>query len=101
MGTEKQYAPIALFVYCRPDHVKRNIEALLRNSEAKETDLFIFSDGPKNEKAKEGVKQTRSYIRTIDGFKSVTICEREINWGLAKSLINGISQIVEKYGRII
>ena len=94
------YAPIALFVYCRPDHVKKNIEALLANREAKDTDLYIFSDAPKNEKAKEGVAQTREYIHTIAGFKSVTIFEREVNWGLAKSLINGISQIVEQYGRV-
>lgn len=95
------YAPIALFTYNRADHTRQAVESLLRNAEAKETDLFIFSDGPKNEKAAEGVKANREFIRTITGFKSITIIEREKNWGLANSLIAGITDVINKYGRII
>lgn len=97
----KQYAPIALFVYCRADHAQRTVEALLANAEAKWSDLFIFSDAPKNDKAIAGVQATRNYIRNITGFKSITIVEREENWGLAKSLSSGITEIVNKYGRVI
>lgn len=104
-----QYAPIALFTYNRADHTKQAVESLLKNVEAKDSDLFIFSDGPKNEKAKKGVEENREYIKTIkDGnvngngnFRSVTIIEREKNWGLANSLITGITEIVNKYGRVI
>ena len=95
------YAPIALFTYNRADHTRQAVESLLRNSEAKDTDLFIFSDGPKNEKAAEGVKANREFIRTITGFKSITIIEREKNWGLANSLIAGITDVINKYGRVI
>ena len=104
-----QYAPIALFTYNRADHTKQVVESLLKNVEAKDSDLFIFSDGPKNEKAKKGVEENREYIRTLKdvngnangNFKSVTIIEREKNWGLANSLIAGITEIVNKYGRVI
>lgn len=104
-----QYAPIALFTYNRADHTKQAVESLLKNAEAKYSDLFIFSDGPKNEKAAEGVKKNREYIKTLkDGngnvngnFRSVNIIEREKNWGLANSLIAGITEIVNKYGRVI
>jgi hypothetical protein len=100
-----QYAPIALFTYNRADHTRQAVESLLKNAEAKDSDLFIFSDGPKNEKAVEGVKKNREYIKTLkDGngnFRSVTIIEREKNWGLANSLIAGITEIVNKYGRVI
>ena len=152
-----QYAPIALFTYNRADHTKQAVESLLKNEEAKYSDLFIFSDGPKNEKAAEGVKANRTFIRSLKdandndnvnhnlnlnedenedydndeeylnhnlnlnedenengknslplggtgwgrGFKSVTIIEREKNWGLANSLIAGITEIVNKYGRVI
>ena len=103
-----QYAPIALFTYNRADHTKQAVESLLKNVEAKDSDLFIFSDGPKNDKAKKGVEENRAYIKTLsnsplkgEGFRSVTIVEREKNWGLANSLIAGITEIVNKYGRVI
>lgn len=95
------YAPIALFTYNRADHTRQAVESLLKNLEAKETDIFVFSDGPKNEKAAEGVKANREYIRTISGFKTVTIIEREKNWGLSKNLIEGITRICNEYGRVI
>lgn len=52
-----KYAPIALFTYNRADHTQAAVESLLRNAEASQSDLFVFSDGPKNETKIEGVKQ--------------------------------------------
>lgn len=102
------YAPIALFTYNRPDKTQRVLESLMQNAEAKESDLFIFSDGPKNEKAVEGVQKNREYIHQIQEssrefkwFKDVTIIEREKNWGLANSLIAGITEVINKYGRVV
>lgn len=96
-----QYAPIALFTYSRADHTRQAVESLLQNAEAKDSDLYIFSDGPKTEEKRAAVEENRKYIHTITGFKSVTIVEREKNWGLANSLIAGITEIVNKYGRVI
>lgn len=96
-----KYAPIALFTYNRADHTKTAVESLLRNAEAADSDLFIFSDGAKNETAVAGVEDNRNYIHTLTGFKSVTIIERECNWGLSRSLIAGITELTEKYGRVI
>ena len=100
------YAPIALFTYNRADHTKKAVESLLQNAEAKDSELFVFSDGAKNEKAVEGVKKNRKYIHEVKklegiAFKNVTIIEREKNWGLAKSLIAGITELTDKYGRVI
>lgn len=103
------YAPIALFTYCRADKTQRAVESLLHNEEAKDTDLFIFSDGPKTypddekktEEKHKGVEENRRYIHTITGFKSVSIVERDKNWGLANSLIAGITDVISRYGRII
>lgn len=95
------YAPIALFTYNRADHTRRAVESLLQNAEAKDSDLFIFSDGAKNEKAVKGVAENREYIHTVTRFKTVTIVEREKNWGLANSLIAGITDVINKYGRVI
>lgn len=104
-----QYAPIALFTYNRPAKTKRVLESLMLNAEAKDSDLFIFSDGPKNEKAVEGVRANREYLQSFkDALPSregwggaVSIIEREKNWGLANSLIAGITDLCEKYGKVI
>lgn len=95
------FAPIALFTYSRADHTRQAIESLKKNQEAADSHLFIFSDGPKNEKAVEGVRKNREYIHSVNGFKTVTIIEREKNWGLAKSLISGITEITDKFGKVI
>lgn len=96
-----KYAPIALFTYSRADHTRQAVESLLQNAEAKDSDLYIFSDGPKTEEKRAAVEENRKYIHTITGFKSVTIVEREKNWGLANSLIAGITDIINKHGRVI
>lgn len=94
-------SPITLFVYNRPNHTRRTIEALKQNLLAENSDLIVFSDAPKSEAQANAVNEVREYIRQIDGFKSVTIIEREINLGLARSIIDGVTTIVNKYGRII
>lgn len=95
------YAPIALFVYNRPDHIRRTINSLRQNKLANNTALTIFSDAPKSETQVDAVREVRKYVREIEGFKSVTIVERETNLGLARSIIDGVTSIVSKCGRII
>lgn len=94
-------APIALFVYNRPEHTRRTISHLQKNLLADESRLIIFSDAAKTKSDKKGVKQTRELIRTVEGFKSIRIVERSENMGLAESIINGVSQVVEEYGKVI
>ncbi len=94
-------APITLFVYNRPTHTRRTVEALQKNILAKDSDLIIFSDAPKKPEAVKAVREVREYIRTITGFKSVRIVERDRNWGLANSIIDGVTSVVNERGRII
>ena len=94
-------APIALFSYNRPLHTRQTVEALKQNDLSKDSDLFIFSDAPKSETQAEAVNEVRQYIRHIDGFKSITIVERETNFGLARSIIGGVTKLCEDYGRVI
>jgi len=98
---EMKLAPITLFVYNRPWHTQQTVEALQKNELANESELFIYSDAPKNEHAVENVARVREYIKTIEGFKKVTIIERAKNWGLADSIIDGVTKIVNEYGRVI
>lgn len=95
------YAPIALFVYNRPEHTRRTVEALKANAEAADSALYIFSDAPKNSAASSTVAEIREYIHTISGFQGVTVIEREYNFGLANSVISGVTQLCEQHGRVI
>ena len=95
------YAPILLFVYNRPEHVRRNIQALLKNELAAESELFIYSDAAKDETSQAAVKEVRAFIRSIQGFKKITITERAENWGLARSIIDGVTTLINRYGRVI
>jgi hypothetical protein len=94
-------APICLFVFNRLDHTRRTVESLAKNELASDSDLFVFSDGPRNLEEKIKVDQLRGYLKQIQGFKSLKIIEREKNFGLAKSIIDGVSSIVNQYGKVI
>ena len=94
-------APIALFVYNRPQHTERTVKFLQQNELALESRLFIFSDGPKTVADKEKVQEVRSFIRKIDGFKSVELIEGKENKGLANSIIEGVNRLTKEYGQII
>ena len=50
------YAPIVVFGFNRPDALKNTIASLLRNEEAKDSDLFVFVDGPREGKVGEQEK---------------------------------------------
>lgn len=95
------YAPILLFVYNRPEHTRRCIESLLKNSLASESNLFIYADGAKDSTQQEAVNEVRNYIRSIQGFKQITLMERSENWGLARNIINGVTTQVNRYGKVI
>lgn len=94
-------APIILFVYNRPRHTRQTIESLQKNLLARESELFIFSDGPKNESDEKNVAEVRNYIKTIGNFKNVTLEKSEVNNGLANSVIDGVTKILKKSNKVI
>ncbi len=101
MENIKSLAPICLFVYSRLNETKQTVESLQRNFLATQSELYIFSDGEKNESTRYDVSVVRKYIHTITGFKNVTIFESKLNKGLANSIISGVTQIVNEYGKVI
>jgi hypothetical protein len=94
-------APISLFTYKRLWHIQESVKSLQKNALADNSELFIFSDGPRSGKEKVAVDSVRKYLKTITGFKEVTIIEREGNLGLANSIISGVREIVNRFGRVI
>lgn len=94
-------APILLFVYNRPEHLRRTVESLAANPLAGESELFVYSDAPKTDDDVEKVAYVRRYVHTIPGFRKVTVVERDENQGLARNVIDGVTQLVNTYGRVI
>ena len=94
-------APIVLFVYARLDHTQKTLEALKRNFLAEQSDLVVFSDGPKRADVAPAVESVRRYLRSVVGFKSVQIFERQTNLGLAASITVGVTRLCEAHGRVI
>ena len=100
-------APILVFAYNRLEHLKRCLDSLQRNTLAKESDLFIISDGAKNPATEGSVQEVRDYLAKYEcqhdrmSFSSVTIIERGKNWGLADNIIDAVTRFVDDYDRVI
>jgi hypothetical protein len=97
----QKLAPIALFVYNRPDHTRRTIIHLQKNVLADESRLYIFCDAPKTEADRSAVEQVRQVAKETTGFKAVKVILRDHNLGLAESIISGVTQLVYEYGKVI
>lgn len=94
-------APICLFTYNRLEETKQTVVSLQANFLAKDSELFVFSDGPKNKSSCCKIQAVRDYLKSIEGFKSVTIYESNVNKGLAKSVIEGVSRLLAKSDKVI
>lgn len=97
-------APIILFVYNRPEHTSKTLEALNKNELADRSTLYIFADGPKKSADSdelERIARVRRIIRSKEWCKEVIISESHKNNGLAQSIITGISSIFEEYDKAI
>lgn len=101
MGKNIELAPICLFVYSSLEETKLTVESLKKNILASKSELFIFSDGPKNEDSFTKVQDVREYIHTIDGFAKVIVYESTMNLGLSNSIISGVSKIISVYDKVI
>lgn len=96
-----KYAPLVLFAYKRPDHIRRCVESLLRNPEAAECRVTVYSDAPAAEADIPLVSEVRKYLHTISGFACVDIVEQEHHRGLAGSVICGIDRALAESDRVV
>ena len=98
----QKVAPIAYFTYNRPEHTKISLDALKKNELSSKSEIIIFSDGAKNnfEDIKK-VKQVRNIIKNLKGFKKKKVIFRKKNYGLYKNFVSGITEVCNKYGKII
>lgn len=99
-----QLAPIVIFSYDRPKHLQQTLDALSKNALADQSDLFIYCDGAKESASLEQVNriiENRKVAHAASGFKSLSVVERPKNIGLKANIVGAVTEIVNKYGRII
>lgn len=123
-----ELAPIVVFAYNRPDHLRRTLDALSKNEQAKESVLYVYCDGPKtlalsDEVIPDNIQRSaqRYFSGTLEDYhvychsikecielaqsqtwpKELHVISREKNWGLAKSIVSAVAEIVNHYGRVI
>lgn len=97
-------APIILFVYNRPNHTSQTLNALALNPQAKESVLYIYCDGPKEDATnhtRQLIEEVRTIVKRENRFKEIIIVEHTTNKGLATSIVDGVTEVVNKYGKII
>ena len=87
-------SPVALFVYRRPVHLRRTLEKLRANPEASQTELFVFCDNARDASAADGVDAVRTLVQGDLGFAATHIFLRDSNYGLARNITEGVSQVL-------
>lgn len=99
--THMSLAPIALFGYKRPEHLRRTLKALQVCAQARGSELHVFIDGPKHVGDRPAVEKVRALVRNLKGFAHVLVHERAENIGLARSVIEGVTELSRTHGRVI
>jgi hypothetical protein len=94
-------SPVALFVYRRPMHLKRTLEALRGNPEASQTEVFVFCDGARNAQDAEGVDAVRKVLQGNLGFAATHVVARDSNYGLARNITEGITAVLGERETVI
>ena len=97
-------SPILVFSYNRPSHLRRTLEALSNNDLASESILYIYCDGAKEDATEEQklrVSENREVAHSAKGFKELHVVEREKNVGLKVNIVNAVTEVVNRFGRVI
>ena len=100
-------APIIVFAYNRPVHLRKTLTWLGQNELADQSTLYIYCDGAKHNATEEQLAKVKAArkvaheVAVVPTFKEVHIIEREENLGLGISIITGVTEIVNQYGKVI
>jgi hypothetical protein len=94
-------APIVLFVYRRPGHTQRLLTSLANCDLARQSELIVYSDGPRDDSDIERVSEVRRIVQSEPWCGTVSLVRRETNQGLARSVIAGVSEQCARCGKVI
>lgn len=92
----KKYSPVVIFSYNRIDNIKKLLKSLNSNIEFKKSDLYIFQDNYIDSADKNKVINVINYLKKLRSKKKFNLVIREKNFGLAKNIIQGVSEVLKK-----
>jgi hypothetical protein len=95
------YAPVVVFVFKRLKETQATFNSLLNNPEARSSDLTVYVDCWRTEEERIEVEKVADFVSTLRGFKSITVIQRNSNYGLSKSFICGITETLSKHDSAI
>jgi hypothetical protein len=94
-------APVVVFAFNRRAHLERTLSSLLANPEAATTHVHIYCDGSRTPADDAAVADVRGYVQRLSGFASITRVLRDKNLGLARSIIEGVTQLLATHDRVV
>lgn len=95
------FVPVVVFTYNRKDHTEKILTALSNCEEIKDTEVYVYSDAPQNEKAVEAVNEVREFLDGFNKIPHMTIIKQPVNKGCNASIKDGITEMIKKQGKII
>lgn len=93
--------PVTLFAFNRPEHVRQTLNALAQNARASDVCLLAYLDGPKTDHDVAQIARVREIVAAPRGFARIELIERPANLGLARNIVDGVSQSCARFGRAI
>lgn len=96
----KTLAPVVVFAYRRSDHLRNTLTSLMRCDGFGQSPVIVYCDGPRDADETNAVMATRELARTMLG-EHAEYHFSEVNLGLSRSVIAGVSDVVERFGRAI
>lgn len=91
---------LAFFVYKRPEHTRQVVQSIIEN---KFCNIYIFQDGLRDQKDEENWKKVQEVIRPLQNLEGayVEVHISDMNKGLANSITQGITYVLEKHKAVI
>lgn len=93
-----------MFAFNRPVHLLKSLTSLKNNTLSSESTLYIYCDGQKPGSSAEElkkIKETRAIAKKELWCKEVILVEQKENKGLAISIKEGVTELINKHGKLI
>lgn len=94
------YAPVVLFTHARYDSAVRVMESLKNCQEFSDTPVYVYLDFPQKESYVPENLRLKKYFENIQ-HSNLTLNCRSSNYGLAKNIVSGVSEILASHEKII
>lgn len=100
-AVQTRKTPVAIFGYNRPQYISLLLETLARCARLNECQIYIYCDAAKGSEQEAAVEESRRVVRAWAEKSNAVVIEREENYGLARSIVTAVTELCEKFGRVI